>query len=52
VYEHGDAQLQPSPGVAPKSIVDPSTNVTVRPLKACAVGSFAGQPEIVILVPG
>jgi hypothetical protein len=55
VYKHGPgAQLQrsPSPGVDPKSIVDPSANVTVRPLNACALGSLAGQPEIVILVPG
>jgi hypothetical protein len=42
----------PSGGVGPKSIVDPSANVTVRPLNARAVGSLAGQPEIVILVPG
>jgi K+-sensing histidine kinase KdpD len=52
-YEHGPgAQLQRSPGVDPKSIVEPSEKVTVRPLNACALGSVAGQPEIVILVPG
>jgi len=55
VYKHGPgAQLQrsPSSGVDPKSIDDPSANVTVRPLNARALGSVAGQPEIVILVPG
>jgi hypothetical protein len=35
----------------PKSIVDPSANVTSRPLNARAAGSFAAQPEIVIRVP-
>jgi hypothetical protein len=55
LYAHGPgAQLQrsPSSGVAPKDIVDPSANVMVRPLNARAFGSFAGQPEIVIVVPG
>jgi hypothetical protein len=56
VYGHGSGHFQlsfPAPGInIPKSIVVPSANVTVPPLNARACGSFAGHPEIVIVVPG
>jgi hypothetical protein len=55
VYGHGSGQFHLSlcPSVVdPNTIVVPSANVTVFPLNARACGSFAGHPEIVILVPG
>jgi hypothetical protein len=57
VSGHGESQprtslQRPSCGVPvdPKSIVVPSVNVTVPPLNARACGSFAGHPEIVIVI--
>jgi hypothetical protein len=55
VYGHGSAlhvHRSLSSGVDPNSSVEPSANVTALPLNARAAGSFAGQPEIVICVPG
>jgi len=51
----GSAHCQRSPSagvVIPKSIFVPSARVTVSPVNARALRSFAGHPEIVIVVPG